>query len=216
MEIPLNAQVECSDGIFGRSKFVLINPVSDTISHLIVKKDDVPFTEYIVPLEMIHETVAGTIRLRSTKAELERMDPFIKEAVVKDQMPERSIPFGGAIYGMQSYYYLPYVTYDRTVYDTVEYRDIPLGELAVRSGARVEATDGPIGHVDEFVVNSENSRISHLVMREGHLWGQKDVIIPISAMDKVRDDVVILNIDKHQVEALPTFPLLRRWAASLV
>jgi hypothetical protein len=29
MEIPLNAQVECTDGICGRSMYVLINPVID-------------------------------------------------------------------------------------------------------------------------------------------------------------------------------------------
>ena len=103
MEIPLNAQVECSDGIYGRSEFVLINPISDTVSHLVVKEDVVPFTEYIVPLDKISETVAGTIRLHCTKAELELMDPFITEEVIKDQVPERSIAYGGAIYGMQSY-----------------------------------------------------------------------------------------------------------------
>jgi len=43
----------------------------------------------------------------------------------------------------------------------------------VRRGTRVEATDGHVGHVDEFVVNPENGHITHSVMREGHLWGKK-------------------------------------------
>jgi len=60
---------------------------------------------------------------------------------------------------------------------------IPLGELAVRRGTRIEATDGYVGKVDEFVINPENDHITHLVMREGLLWGKKDVIIPLSAMD---------------------------------
>jgi hypothetical protein len=49
-------------------------------------------------------------------------------------------------------------------------------------------------------------------MREGHLWGQKDVIIPISAMDDTGDDTLFLNIDKQQIESLPTFPVRRPWA----
>jgi hypothetical protein len=51
-----------------------------------------------------------------------------------------------------------------------------------------------------------------LVMREGHLWGQKDVIIPLSAMGEPHEDTVFLKIDKHQIESLPTFPVHRRWS----
>jgi PRC-barrel domain len=99
-----------------------------------------------------------------------------------------------------------------TVYVPEETQQIPPGELAVRRGTRLEATDGYVGHVDEFVVNPVNGHITHLVMREGHLWGQKDVIIPLSAMGDTREDTVFLKLDKHQIESLPTFPLQRRWS----
>ncbi len=79
-------------------------------------------------------------------------------------------------------------------------------------GTRVEATDGYVGKVDEFVVNPENCHITHLVMREGHLWGQREVIIPLSAIGDTREDIVYLKLDKHQIESLPTFPLRRRWS----
>ena len=38
MEIPLQAQVECTDGLCGRSVYVLINPVTDQVTHLVVKE----------------------------------------------------------------------------------------------------------------------------------------------------------------------------------
>ncbi len=110
------------------------------------------------------------------------------------------------------FYYFPYVTSEKTVYELVKNRQIPLGELAVRRGTRVEATDGYVGHIDEFVINPENSHITHLVMREGHLWGKKDVILPLSVMGETQGDTVFLKIDKHQIESLPTFPLQRRWS----
>jgi hypothetical protein len=62
------------------------------------------------------------------------------------------------------------------------------------------------------VVNPKNSHITHLVMREGHLWGKKDVIIPISAMGDTREDTIFLKLNKHQVESLPTFQVNRRWS----
>lgn len=212
MEISLNAQVECTDGVCGRSVYLLINPVTDTVTHLVVKEDSSPGTEYIVPVDFMTESTTDTIQLRCSKAEMEKMDPFIKTTFIEEKVPNGG--FGSAIglTGMGAYYYLPYVTSERTVQVPEEHHQIPSGELAVQRGTRVEATDGYVGKVDEFVVNPKNGHITHLVMREGHLWGKKDVIIPLSAMGETREDTVFLNIDKHQIESLPTLPVQRRWA----
>jgi sporulation protein YlmC with PRC-barrel domain len=212
MEIPLNAQVECKDGVCGRSEYVLINPVTDKVTHLVVKEDSSPNKEYIVPVEIVSENMGDPIQLRCSKAELEKMDPFIKTTFIEEKVPDRNFRYPGGMYGGGSYFYLPYVASEGTEYKSVEHQQIPPGELAVRRGTRVEATDGYVGHVDEFVVNPENSHITHLVMREGHLWGKKDVIIPLSAMGDTREDTVFLKLDKHQIEALPTFPVHRRWS----
>jgi sporulation protein YlmC with PRC-barrel domain len=212
MEIPLNAQVECTDGVYGRSVCVLINPVADQVANVVVREDTSPNKEYIVPVEDISETTVDTIQLRCSKAELEKMDPFIKTTFIEEQVPDINYSYAGGMYGMGSYYYLPYITTERTVYDSVKNQQIPPGELAVRRGTRVEATDGVVGKVDEFVVNPENGHITHLVMREGHLWGKKDVIIPLSAMGDTRADTVFLKLDKQQIESLPTVPIHRRWS----
>ena len=211
MEIPLQAHVECTDGVYGRSVCVLINPVIDQVTHVVVKEDASPNTEYIVPVGTVIETIADTIRLRCSKAELEKMEPFIKTAFIEEKVPAIEFGVGRGMYGMGSYY-LPYVTSEITVQVPVEQQQIPPGELVVRRGTRVEATDGYVGKVDEFVVNPANGHMTHLVMREGHLWGKKDVIIPLSAMGDTHKDTVFLKIDKHQIESLPTFPLHRRWS----
>lgn len=211
LEIPLQAQVECSDGVCGRSVYVLINPVLDQVTHLVVKEDSSPNTEYIVPVEVVFATIAKTIQLSCSKAELEQMEPFVHTKFVQKMVPDYSA-YRNGIYGMGQYYFMPYVTPETTEQALVEHQHIPVGELAVRRGTHVHATDGHVGHVDEFVVNPENGRITHLVMREGHLWGKKDVFIPLSALGETREDTVFLKIDKQQVEALPTFPVNRRWA----
>jgi hypothetical protein len=215
MEIPLQAQVECTDGVCGRSVYVLINPVIDQVTHLVVREDASPNTEYIVPVDVVSETIADTIQLRCSKAELEKMDPFVQTEFVREKMSDLYPEYGGEHGSGADNYFWPYASCESTVYVSTEHLQIPLGELAVRRGTRVEATDGYIGRVDEFVVNPENCHITHLVMREGHLWGQKDVIIPLSAMKAMGDtyeDAVFLNVDKHQIESLPTFPVHRRWS----
>jgi len=212
MEIPLNAQVECTDGVYGRSEYVLIDPVTDQLTHLVVKGDAHPNTEYLVSVDFVTETIADTIRLICSKSELEQMAPFIKTEFVEEKVLDYAGYRGGGLAGMGSYYYMPYVTSEIRVPVLAEHQQIPPGELAVHRGTRVEATDGYVGRVDEFVVNPENGHITYLVMREGHLWGKKDVVVPLSALGETREDTVFLNLDKHQIESLPTFSVRRRWS----
>jgi hypothetical protein len=211
MEIPLNAQVECQDGVCGHSEYVLINPILDQVTHLVVKEDASPNKEYVVPVGYLNETIADTIRLRCSKAEMEKMDPFIYTTYVQEKVPEKNLGFHG-MYGMGSYYYMPYTTAEKTVVESVDIRQIPPGELAIHRGTRVEGNDGYAGRVDEFVVNPENGCITHLVMRDGHLWGKKEVMIPLSAIGGTRGDTVYLMLDKRQIGLLPTFPVHRLWS----
>jgi hypothetical protein len=213
MEIPMNANVECTDGIFGRSEFVLMNPVIDQVTHLVVKQAASPFTEYLVPLDLISETIAGTIQLHCSQAQMKKLEPFIKTTFIEDSLPARNFEITGIArgMGMGTNYYLPYVTFERTFQTPLEHRQIPGGELALRRGTRVQATDGFIGKIDEFVVNPKDGAITHLVMREGHLWGQKEVVIPLSALGATLNDTVFLKLSKLEIESLPTLPVQRRW-----
>ena len=71
-----------------------------------------------------------------------------------------------------------------------------------RPGDRVHAVDGEIGRVQGFLADSGDDRVTHVLLREGHLWGRKEVAIPISAVTGVEDGIR-LNITKQQVENLP-------------
>ena len=213
MEIPLKAHVECTDGVYGHSVYLLVNPLLDQVTHLVVREDAAPHTEYIVPVDVVSATTADTIGLRCSQAELQKMDPFVQTEFVEEK-PSRIYPGRGfgIDYGMGPMFYWPYASYDTSVDMPVEVQQIPPGELAVRRGTRVEATDGFVGKVDEFLVNPANGHITHLVIREGHLWGQKDVTIPLSAMGDTRGDTVFLKLDKRQLESLPAVPVHRRWS----
>ena len=68
------------------------------------------------------------------------------------------------------------------------------------------ATDGAIGRVRGLVVHPGDHSVTHVLLDEGHLWGQKRVAIPISAVDRV-DDGVQLNITRDEVRDLPTVSL---------
>jgi hypothetical protein len=103
MEIPLNAQVDCTDGICGRSEYVLIDPVLKAVNHLVVRVET-SFDEYIVPIKVVSKTIAGTILLRCSKAKLETMDHFFTTTYIDERVPERYYSYDGGIFGMGSYF----------------------------------------------------------------------------------------------------------------
>jgi sporulation protein YlmC with PRC-barrel domain len=72
----------------------------------------------------------------------------------------------------------------------------------VRRGEHVHATDGHIGRVQGLVIDANNHHVTHVLLQEGHLWGRKEVAIPIRAVIGV-DDGIQLNITKQQVQDLP-------------
>jgi sporulation protein YlmC with PRC-barrel domain len=197
MDIPINARITCLEGPCGHSELVIIKPTTQEITHLVISNDSSPETEYLVLVDRIAESTPDQIQLNCSREELSKMQVFAKEEF---------IPTGGA-YMLWPYYY-PL----SAAYVTVEEEYIPADELAIRRGARVEAGDGYVGHVHEFLINPGNDQIAHLVMREGYFWGQKDVTIPVSQIDHYQDNTVYLKMNKRAIEKLPAIPVRRSWA----
>ena len=79
---------------------------------------------------------------------------------------------------------------------------VPLGEAEVGHGDPVHALDGEIGKVQGFLVDPGDHRLTHVLLKEGHLWGRKEVAIPVGAVTGVLDGIQ-LNLTKKQVEDLP-------------
>ena len=72
----------------------------------------------------------------------------------------------------------------------------------MRRDKPVFATDGEIGRVEGLVIDPGNHHVSHVLLQQGHLFGRREVVIPIGAVADVLDGVQ-LNITKQQVENLP-------------
>jgi len=210
MDIPLNAQVFCADGLCGRSTFVVLNPTTRQVTHLVVKETELLHIERLVPISQVVESTPRMIRLNCTKDRLGRMEFFLEHhfipAVTDDELGELDEQRKG-------YVMWPYVTAEQPTTPEV-CMQIPPTNMAIRRGAQVHATDGNIGSVEEFVIDPENGHVTHLVLREGHLWAQKEVTIPVSQIERISKDSVYLKLDRTGVEKLPAVPV-KRWYLEL-
>ena len=73
MEIPLKISVQCTDGLAGQVKCVMVNPVSQQLTHMVVEERGFPHLKRLVPLELIKNGNSGHIQL-SRKHGLSRYD----------------------------------------------------------------------------------------------------------------------------------------------
>ena len=197
MDIPLNAKVSCSDGPCGQSTYLVLMPTTEEITHVVVSDGSFPGTEYLVPIDRIAESTPESILLNCTLEELSKLPIFNQLEFFPSDSQETH---------RKSYVFWPFVV-PESYGITLENEHIPANELAIRRGADVEATDGRVGRVDEFLINPENNAITHLVLREGHLWGQKNITIPLSQIDHIEENTVWLKLDKQSIEALPAIPI---------
>lgn len=83
---------------------------------------------------------------------------------------------------------------------------VPLGEVQIRRGDKVHASDGEIGSVQGLVIDSRDHHVTHVLLQEGHLWGRKQVAIPIGAVTSVTDGIRA-ELTQQQVQDLPPVDL---------
>lgn len=203
MDFSLDVEVHCRDGRCGRSTYIILNPTTEQITHLVVRERRPSRVERLVPVKLIANTAAEVILLSCTKGEFGKLEPFNQTDFVYTDLPQHATdPKLTMLW--------PYVVPVKRIVDE-KVRRVPPGELAVRRGARVRATDGRVGRVDEFIVGPVSGNITHLVLRKGNLLGRKEVTIPISQIDRIEEKVVHLKIDKKALKELPAVPVKRLW-----
>lgn len=201
-EIPADAPVFCRGEECGKVTHIVLNPTTGKFTDVVVKEESAPHKERLVPRRHISESDSEAVRLDCSVEQLRAFSEFEKAEFIEAKMPRMLL---GGPYPMV----WPYVVPEKQLI-TVEREMIPVDEMAVRRNTVVEAADGPIGKVDELMVDEHTGRVTHLIMREGHLWGRRDVVIPMSAIERMEEEHVKLRLDKRQVEGLPVIPVKRR------
>lgn len=192
LELELGAEVACSDGQVGEVVALVADPVARTVTHLAVEQEHHPRGARLVAFDLVAAAVPGSVELSCTVDEFGRLAPFHDVEFVP------YVPDPGDIGATLAW---PYVALPDRVMPVVVDR-VPSGEVEVRRGSRVHAKDGAIGCVDGLVVDRERN-VTHVLLEVGHLWGKREVAIPIAAVEQVEADGIHVRLTKDEVAALP-------------
>jgi sporulation protein YlmC with PRC-barrel domain len=197
MDLPASATVYAADGPCGRLTSIVLDPKKETVTHLVVAARDFPHTQHLVPVDLVLETSLRTVRLHCTCDDLGALPPFVETEYIEEKVPHYD--------GHVAAFLMEPLGVEVPTFMVVQHRMTPQGELVVDRGARVEATDGQVGHVDEVVVDPADGHMTHIVLRKGHLWGQRDVTIPVEEIAGFGENSIHLRLNKRQVGELPAF-----------
>jgi sporulation protein YlmC with PRC-barrel domain len=205
MAIEIGADVSCLDGSCGTVTRVVVDPVASAVTHLVIQADRHLESGRLVPVDLV-ATLSPGISLRCTRAEFDQLDSAEESDFLPDYggyqqyKPDEVLawPYFGLgtnmrLGGMEMGYSR---SSEPVVYDTV-----PLGEVDIHRGEAVRASDGEIGQVHGLVIDPRNHQVTHVLVQEGHLWGRKQVAIPIKAVTRV--DGMVVDLSRQQVHDLP-------------
>lgn len=215
MRLELGTRVDCTDGTFGELADLVIDPSTKRVTHLVAKSHDEPWIERLVPVELADpgDNASEVVMLRATTQDVRALPPVQEVGYL--QLGDFPLDDPNWDVGIEEVYALPYYpAYDlepAPLDFPVLYDRIPKGEVEIRRTSDVYSADGHhLGHVDGFLVDRDD-QITHLVLERGHLWGRREVTIPIGAVAKVETDDVTLSLIKDQVGRLPEVPV-QRWS----
>jgi sporulation protein YlmC with PRC-barrel domain len=156
--------------------------------------------------------VAKEVALRCTKSEFDALEEADETQFVPRDTHQLGYPpeqvytmphYGLALPRLQRGVAPSHGTVDphRETYDRV-----PPGEVEVRRGDHVDATDGAIGRVEGLVIDPTDHHVTHILLDEGHRWNEKRVAIPITAVTRV-GEIIRLSLTTDEVRNLPSVDL---------
>jgi sporulation protein YlmC with PRC-barrel domain len=196
-EFRIGADVSCTDGPCGEVIRVVINPVAEVVTHLVVEPSHREGLGRLVSLDLIQvDPATGDIKLPLTLDEFDKLG----HAEETDFLPGSGLNAG---YNASQVYALPYYGLGvGNVTPPIVTDTLPAGEVGIRRGQQVHATDGGIGRVQGLVIDRTTHHVTHFLLQEGHLWGKKDVAIPINAVKGIEEGIQ-LTLTKQEVQDLP-------------
>ncbi len=193
-QFAIGAEVSCTDGACGKLSRVVVDPIARVVTHLIVEPRRGHAPARLVPLGLAGSATGG-IQLNCTLAEFDGLDPAEETRFITADM---DVPD----YRSTDVVAWPHYGY-RGARGTLAASDtIPVGEVEVQRGEHVQASDGHIGQVEGLVIDPDSHRVTHVLLQEGHLWGRKDVAIPISTVTRAAGRIDV-SLSKQQVQDLP-------------
>jgi sporulation protein YlmC with PRC-barrel domain len=219
--------IEASDGRIGTVKTLLFDDTTWKIRWLVIDTGNWLSGRLV----LVHPSVIGTpdhegqhLPVRLSKAQVEASPDIEQDRPVTMQMQSDLYSYygwdpywGPNFYGPVGFGIAPVASFDRggtypgedaareAVQMGCDDGDPHLRDMAALRGYHIHATDGTIGHVENFMLDDADWAIRYLIVDTRNWWPGEHVLIAPYAVKDIHwgDQEVRLNVTRDQVKTSP-------------
>ena len=200
---------------------VVIDPKTDEVTHVVVKKGFLLTVDKVVPISLIGPTVENHVTLRETAGDLEAL-PIFEETHFVPLGEEKGQETAAEEQARSSYWYPPtgtlwwraggYLGYPGLFHSMPPYvvevkSNIPDGTVALKEGAKVLSMDDEhVGNVETVLTDPIENRATHLVISKGLLLKERK-LVPTDWISVVMSDEVHLAVGSDVIQGLRKYEL---------
>ena len=204
----LGEPIRCSDGVLGVLADVILEPRSRELTHLVARSDEDFGRKRLIPYQLIRS--ASDERRISLDCTLEEAHgitqaqemTYLRIGADSDSDPDWDV-------GAQDTFPVPH--YDAGAFVGYQpdpdpeimqlYDRIPKGHVEIRRESVISTADGHSAGTLAGV-RVQDRRVTDLILRRGHLWRRRSVMLPIDAVDTLRTDEVIVRSSPRELRSL--------------
>lgn len=200
IDLTIGAQVICTDGSCGTLSKIALKPETWQVTHLVVEEGFLLKRARVFPFAALAGATPSEIRLDVQASCLEDYPLYQMHTM---QMPASAPSEGsgsalwraGVPYGVGAPMPAPVVT-ERV------HRGVPAEMVVVDGHTSVEGSDGEIGKLDRFVVDTDTGVITEFIARQGALL-VTDRTFPATMARAIAERAIMLSATTEALDDLP-------------
>jgi len=203
MEFRIGCHIVDKNGTrLGKLTHVVVDPATKEVAEIVLGESGILGRDALVPVGAVTTAEHDQIQLELTKDQIGNLKDFVLSHFVEPVGDSGSAAWGtgsliaqgvgpvGAASGMEGLAYTPIVESEE---------QIPEGDVDLRPGTEVWASDGKIGHVDDVLVDEETKRVRGFLVKEGHIF-HHDVEVSLKQVANIGTDRITLSLSKEDLE----------------
>ena len=216
MELKEGTDVFTSSGEqVGKINRIVLDPITNEVTHIVVQKGWLLPEDKVVPFEMISSATEERVVLNEDIGDFEQLPPFEETHFIRapaediSQTRDTSDPDTPAYYWYPPPYgYIGYPAYGLgySTWPPVEtIRNIPEDSIPLKEGTKVLSSDGEhVGDIDRLFIEPDSSRATYFLISQGLLFKDRK-LVPVNWVRSVEEDEVHLGVSSRFLERLPAY-----------
>jgi len=201
MNLEIGEEVLGPDGKLGILTHIVIEPLGERVTHVVVARGGLHPWEKVVPTERLERTEGARVW---TNLHLEEMDAFPDYLSVigtaSAPTTPAEAPFGellpaGLLWPSNVLgWYLPSHQSQTPAHLCA---NLPAGTQGLRSGTEVYCRDGRVGRLDEVLYDEASGRATGMIIRKGFIFA-RELEAPIDWVEAI-NDTIHLKVTRAEV-----------------